>query len=180
MPIGLASLLFSITATFNDKNDLLLLAVSLLGLAIGSLLLVLKSRYVALESLLLKLGGWLATFLFMWMPLPQIYNILTQGEPAAKSLSMGFVVLLTLGNGLGSTRAFYIKEKVWFTGAFWGLIVGGWLTSALMWRVSPQQCPKEAFLCYTIVLVIYCITIIKLNGAAKSESACRQLSFLWS
>lgn len=147
---------------------------------IGSLLIALKSKFATIEALTAKLGGWLATFLFMWMPLPQIYNILQKGEPAAASLSMGFVMLLTLGNGLGSTRAFYIKEKVWFTGAFWGLIVGGWLTLAVTCNAAPQKCSWQALLCYTIMLCVYFITIIVFNGAAKSESIGRQLSFLWS
>ena len=66
--------------------------------------------------------------------------------------NIGFTVLATIGNGLGSTRAFVIKEKVWFTGSFFGLIVGGWLTAVVVWKVRPEQCPAWALISYTVFL----------------------------
>merc|ERR1711924_37548 len=121
-PIGFAALVFSITATF-VTDSWILLGVAVAGLAVGATLLALKSKCPRVAPLTAKLGGWLATFLFMWMPLPQLEKILTEGAKAAEAFSMGFTVLATIGNGLGSTRAFVIKEKVWFTGSFFGLIV---------------------------------------------------------
>merc|ERR1711972_672672 len=110
----------------------------------------------------------------MGMPLPQLVKILHEGAPAAKAFSMGFTVLATIGNGLGSTRAFVIKEQVWFTGSFFGLMVGGWFTAVVVWKVRPEQCPAWALISYTIFLTVYFAIIVRVNGKAKQESLRRQ------
>lgn len=177
IPLGLASLVFCITSTFSD-DSFILLTIFAVGFVIGILLLFLKPRIPILAPLMAKLGGWLATFLFMWMPLPQIYRILTVGKDAAAAFSMGFTVLATFGNGLGSTRAFVIKEKVWFVGSFYGLMVGGWLTAGFVSALDPAQCPSWVFALYTIVLAIYFFAIVAVNGRAQQESFRQQIRFL--
>mmetsp|Transcript_21952 Transcript_21952/g.61365 ORF Transcript_21952/g.61365 Transcript_21952/m.61365 type:complete len:351 (-) Transcript_21952:176-1228(-) len=176
--IGLAAIAFTFTATFT-ANSWALLAVAVAGAAIGAVLLVQKTRVAALARLTATLGGWLATFLFMWMPMPEIFKILKEGQKAAQAFSMGFTVLATLGNGLGAARAFVIKDTIWFTGSFWGLVAGGWITAVAVWSVHPAQCPLWALIAYTCLLIVYFAAVLKVNGVAKEESVCRQIAFMF-
>jgi len=177
-PIGFGALIFSIAATphlfgVKELESILLLAIAEFGLIVGLLMLVLGPRCAKLKPLIATMGGWMATFLFMWMPLPQLVQMITEGEDAAKSFNMGFTVLATIGNGLGCTRAFVIKDKIWFVGSFWGLMVGGWLTAVMVWKVRPVQCPVWALVSYTAFLVLYFGAVIKANGDAKKEGLCK-------
>lgn len=177
-PIGFSALLFSVTATAT-KDAVTLLIVALVGLTVGTFLLALKGKVPILATLAKSLGGWLATFLFMFMPLPQLIDIITKGAKAAEAFQIGFTLLAIIGNGLGATRAFVIKERIWFVGSFWGLMIGGWLTAAAVWRANPNQCPIWALIPCTVFLLIYFVLIVVLNGIAKQQSPCRQFKFIF-
>ena len=70
------------------------------------------------------IGAWLATALFMFMPLAQIHSIFVNpagvGGLALPSFFMG-----ALGNLLMLPRAILTKNKIWFVGSGWAVLVGG-------------------------------------------------------
>jgi len=175
--IGLEALAFSVAATFFTE-DAVLLGVAMAGLFVGILLLGLKPCCPVLAPVTERLGGWMATFLFMWMPVPEIVKILTVGKNAADAFNMGFTVLATIGNGLGVARAFFIKDTIWFTGSFFGIVIGGWATALAVCKVDEEQCPPWVVICYTMALVAYFALLVKLNGRATYETLRQQLSFL--
>jgi len=178
--IGFTALAFAVTATFTGDQGVLL-GATLAGLSVGLLVLALKNKSGALGALVGTLGGWLATFLFMWSPLPQLVALLQGGDEgwkAAEAFDIGVALLATLGNGLGVARAWFIKDKIWFVGSFFGIVVQGWLTAAAVWVVDPARCPWWALLPFTVALVSYFTLILRFNGAAKQESIWQQTAFL--
>jgi len=171
--IGLAALLSLVASTVVPKNDWVLMGGGLTGLLVAGLLLLFKPARLA--PLMAVLSGWLATLLFMFMPVPQVINNFM--EPAnAKSFALGFVILGTLGNGLCCARALFTKDAIWFTGAFWGTIVGAWLMAVSVYVAG--YLGLWPLLAYTVGLTAYFVALFVLNGKAHEESFGRQLLFL--
>lgn len=170
--IGLSALLFSLSATATH-NNVVIMVVSVVGFAVAAVPLVLRPP--ALMPLMSQLSGWLATLLFMFMPLPQIFAHFRDYD-SAKSFSMGFVILGTIGNGLCISRALFTKNAIWFTGAVWGTIVGAW-AMALSVSVAGHL-HVVPLIAYTIGLSLYFAVLLKLNGDAQGESLLGQLQFV--
>lgn len=83
-------------------------------------------------------GGILATALFMYMPVPQLFKNLVDAS-AATGFSLGFVYFGTSGNGLGLARALYTRNYVWLAGSSWGCFVGGVLMSITL-LIANKNC----------------------------------------
>jgi hypothetical protein len=176
-PIGFSGLLFAIAATFTE-DSLTLLIIAVVGLAMGLICLSASRSNESLKGLTSTLGGWMATFLFMWMPTPQIVTMLKDGKKAAEAFSIGFCILATFGNGIGATRAYIIKNQIWFVGSTWGVLVGGWATAGVVSRENPGECPPLVFVAYTAFLVLYSGGIIWAVSYVSQQRVRKQLSFL--
>ncbi|XP_057869568.1 maltose excess protein 1-like, chloroplastic isoform X2 [Cryptomeria japonica] len=79
----------------------------------------------ALLSILEGISGWIATLLFIWSPVSQLYSNIR--NPAnLHGLSVFTILLALVGNGMLIPRALFIRDMMWFTGSSWGSIVQGW------------------------------------------------------
>mmetsp|Transcript_104727 Transcript_104727/g.295969 ORF Transcript_104727/g.295969 Transcript_104727/m.295969 type:complete len:361 (+) Transcript_104727:42-1124(+) len=171
--IGLAALLSLVGSTLVPKNDWVLLGAGVFGLLLAGVMLVLKPA--RLMPMMAAISGWLATLLFMFMPVPQVINNFID-HSNAKSFALGFVILGTLGNGLCCSRALFTKDAIWFTGAMWGTIIGAWLMAVSVWVAG--YLGFWPLLGYTMGLVAYFVVVFIFNGKAHEESFGRQLLFL--
>jgi hypothetical protein len=88
-------------------------------------------------------GAWLATFLFMYMPLPQIWQNIKR-PASAVDFNISWIYFCTLGNGLGLARAIHIDSKLWMTGTIWACLTGGLLMSGSV--LSANRKLPEPFL----------------------------------
>lgn len=172
--IGLGALLSLVGSTIVPDNDVVLGATGLVGVLVMLVLLVLRPP--KLVPLLGRLSGWLATYLFMFMPVPQVIENLLDHEKA-KSFAIGFAVLAAIGNGLCTSRALFTKDSVWFTGAIWGTLVGGWLTAMSVYFAG--YLGLLPFILYSVGLFAYLAAMFAMNGHALRESAFRQLAFIF-
>jgi len=171
--IGMGALLSLIGSTIVPDNNWVLGGTGLAGVLMMLALLLLRPP--RLVPVLGRLSGWLATYLFMFMPVPQVINNLLHHEKAS-SFAIGFAVLAAIGNGLCTARALFIKDLVWFTGSIWGTLVGGWLSALSVYfagylRVLP-------FILYSVGLFGYLALMVALNGHALREPAFRQFAFI--
>jgi glycosidase len=92
-----------------------------------------------LKGMWTKLSAWTATLLFMFGPLAQISSNLADPANIA-GLSLLTVILATVGNGLMIPRAVHTKDRIWFTGSAWAVVMGGlgvMATMALHGYLSP-------------------------------------------
>lgn len=79
----------------------------------------------ALLNVLEGISGWIATLLFMWSPVSQLYaNI--RNPDNLHGLSVFTILLALIGNGMLIPRALFIRDLMWFTGSSWGCTVQGW------------------------------------------------------
>ncbi|KAH9309698.1 hypothetical protein KI387_037609, partial [Taxus chinensis] len=79
----------------------------------------------ALSNILGGISGWIATLLFMWSPVSQLYTNIR--NPAnLHGLSVFTILLALIGNGMLIPRALFIRDLMWFTGSSWGSVVQGW------------------------------------------------------
>jgi len=86
-----------------------------------------------------SVSAWLATFLFMFMPVAQIiaiYRDLANPDDVKKGFSLLAAILGAIGNGLGSVRALHTKDAIWYIGAMWGCLLGGWGCSMVVWMAG--------------------------------------------
>jgi len=172
--IGAGALLSLVGSTIVPHNDWVLGGMGLGGVLLMVVLLALRPP--RLVPLLGKLGGWLATYLFMFMPVPQVvYNFVDHEK--AKSFAIGFAVLAAIGNGLCTSRALFTKDAIWFTGAIWGTLIGGWLTAMSVYFAGYLQ--LLPFILYSVGLFGYLAVLVAMNGCALRESAFHQLAFVF-
>jgi len=171
--IGMGSLFSLVGSTIVPKNDYVLGGSALAGVLLAGGLLL--ARTPCITRLLATLGGWLATLLFMFMPVPQILNNFLDAE-LAKSFALGNAILATIGNGLCVSRALFIKDAIWFTGAIWGTVVAGFVM-CLSVSVAGQL-EWSVLIAYSAALLLYLALVATLNGLAHRQSLARQLAFL--
>ena len=69
-------------------------------------------------------GAWLATFLFMFMPLAQIHSIWSNAV-GMHGLSLPSFLMGAMGNLLMLPRAIMTQNRIWFVGSAWAVLVGG-------------------------------------------------------
>uniref|UniRef100_A0A7S1QUF6 Uncharacterized protein n=1 Tax=Alexandrium catenella TaxID=2925 RepID=A0A7S1QUF6_ALECA len=172
--IGLGALLSLVGSTAVPNNDVVLGVTGLVGVAIMLVLLI--TRPPRLVPLMGRISGWLATYLFMFMPVPQVIDNFINHEKA-KSFAIGFAVLAAIGNGLCTSRALFMKDSVWFTGAIWGTVVGGWLTAMSVYFAGYLQ--LLPFILYSLGLLAYLVAMFAMNGHALRESPFRQVAFIF-
>ncbi|KAI5075569.1 hypothetical protein GOP47_0009645 [Adiantum capillus-veneris] len=79
----------------------------------------------ALTFMLNGVPGWTATLLFMWASVAQLKHNF-QSPSNIKGLSVLTILLSLIGNGLLMSRALFIRDVMWFTGASFGCLVQGW------------------------------------------------------
>ncbi len=71
-----------------------------------------------------SLGAWLATFLFMFMPLAQIHSVFSNAV-GMKGLALPSFLMGAVGNLLMLPRAILTQNRIWFVGSAWAVVVGG-------------------------------------------------------
>ncbi|XP_050221766.1 maltose excess protein 1, chloroplastic-like [Mercurialis annua] len=96
------------------------------------------------------LSGWTATFLFMWMPVSQMWTNFLNPENI-KGLSAISMLLAMMGNGLMIPRALFIRDFMWFTGSTWASLFYGY--GNILWMYCLNSISREFFLAATIGLV---------------------------
>mmetsp|Transcript_39185 Transcript_39185/g.106038 ORF Transcript_39185/g.106038 Transcript_39185/m.106038 type:complete len:99 (+) Transcript_39185:837-1133(+) len=74
-------------------------------------------------------------------------------------------------------RALFVKDSVWFTGAIWGTVVGGWLTAMSVYFAGYLQ--LLPFILYSLGLLAYLVAMFAMNGHALRESPFRQVAFIF-
>ena len=98
--------------------------------------------------------GWLATVLFMLMPLPQLLRNFTsaRADCAASAVSQQTLLLAIVGNGLMIPRALFSRDLPWLVGSSWGMLVMGVIQLASVSRPAGARvaCAAAAFLAATV------------------------------
>ncbi len=69
-------------------------------------------------------GAWLATLLFMFMPLAQIHSIFINAA-GVHGLALPSFFMGAMGNLLMLPRAIMTQNRIWFVGSAWAVLVGG-------------------------------------------------------
>lgn len=77
-----------------------------------------------LQELWGVISAWTATLLFCCQPVAQLASNFAHPE-GVLSLSLGTLVLATLGNAMMVPRALYTKDVIWTTGSLWGSLAMG-------------------------------------------------------
>lgn len=172
--IGMGTLLSVVASTVKPDNMTVFAVAGIVGAHDMVLLLLVRPAW--LIACVGQLSGWLATLLFMFMPVPQIIENFADHEKA-KTFAIGFAFLAATGNGLCTFRALYIKDPIWFTGAFWGTLVGGWVTALSVWAAGYLN--FLLFLGFSAFLFIYLGAMLVANGWALREAPHRQVAFVF-
>ncbi len=69
-------------------------------------------------------GAWLATLLFMFMPIAQIHSIFNNSV-GMHGLALPSFLMGAVGNLLMLPRAIMTQNRIWFVGSSWAVLVGG-------------------------------------------------------
>ncbi|KAF7831538.1 maltose excess protein 1-like, chloroplastic isoform X1 [Senna tora] len=101
-------------------------------------------RFVGLIS------GWTATFLFMWMPVSQMWTNFLNPENI-RGLSALSILLAMIGNGLMIPRALFIRDFMWFLGSAWATLLYGYGNIACLYFFKIIR--MEFFVAATVGLV---------------------------
>ena len=84
--------------------------------------------------------GWMATILFMIMPLPQLLrNLCAAAAAGSSAVSRQTVFLAIIGNGLMIPRALAVEDRLWLVGSCWGMLVMGVLQLFSMSCSEPRH-----------------------------------------
>jgi hypothetical protein len=102
----------------------------------GSVLLLLM---LLLKKTSKSTGPWLATLLFMYMPLPQIRENFVRPASAA-GFSTVWIYCFVMANGLGLARAMYTGNVLWVTGAAWSCFTGVLMSASVL--VASARLPE--------------------------------------
>jgi len=182
-PIGMGACCFSFMDSFifphDDPADTNPISMYVGAAGFVFMLVVCLVRPAKLMPIMGSVSAWLATFLFMFMPIAQIlavYKEIDNPEAVSKGFSLLAAILGAIGNGLGSVRAFHTKDAIWYIGAMWGCLLGGWGCSVVVWMANALDTHILAAL--TAFLVFWFSFIIKLNGDAHDETLCQQFAFV--
>jgi hypothetical protein len=131
-------------------------------------------------------GGWLAIFLFTYMPLPQIWENCVHPESAA-GFSILFIYCNMMANGPGLARALYIRNAIWISFAGWACFVKGVLLSATVLIANARLTTSfltplrahmliafnGAFLFYATVLFTSMVRTKPLEEPQNEETTCK-------
>ncbi|KAI8473956.1 MAG: hypothetical protein J3K34DRAFT_496582 [Monoraphidium minutum] len=117
------------------------------------------------------LPGWCATCMFALMPLPQLARNFSDLSGLA-GLSVGTVLLATLGNALCVPRALFTRDASWSFGSTWGCLAAGWaqLLSLFLGRsaeTGARFLPAPAFGAATAALAAYFLWVMTSDARAK-------------
>ncbi|MBI4424326.1 MAG: hypothetical protein HY554_11390 [Elusimicrobia bacterium] len=142
--LGLFALPFGFAVTFGllGAHAGAVLGASVAFAAAGAAAMALDRRArlpSSLKGVWTTLGAWLATLLFVFLPIPQLVNIFERPQDIA-GIAIGTVLLSTFGNLLEVTGSVAHKSQIWFVGSFWAVAVGGWgvlASLALLGALSP-------------------------------------------
>jgi glycosidase/lipid-A-disaccharide synthase-like uncharacterized protein len=179
--LGLFALPLGVAVTFNlmGAYSWAVLGVSA-ALALGGVRLMLLDRQGKLPSALhavwQTLGAWLATALFVFMPLPQIVNNVSNPENIA-GIAVGTLILSVAGNILETTGAVYHKNRIWFTGSFWAIAVGGGAVLLSMYVFGALS--PVIFWGFMSIVPLSLLLSLWLTSRHHGESMLSALSFLW-
>ncbi|GAV73924.1 hypothetical protein CFOL_v3_17407 [Cephalotus follicularis] len=111
------------------------------------------------------ISGWTATFLFMWMPVSQMWtNFLNPNN--IKGLSAVSMLLAMIGNGLMIPRAIFVRDFMWFTGSIWATLFYGYANIVCLYWLNSIS--WEFFLAATAGLVSWLG-----NGSMERHSGTR-------
>jgi hypothetical protein len=69
-------------------------------------------------------GAWLATLLFMFMPIAQIHSVFSNSV-GMHGLALPSFLMGAAGNLLMLPRAIMTQNRIWFVGSAWAVLVGG-------------------------------------------------------
>ncbi|KIZ01588.1 Maltose excess protein 1 [Monoraphidium neglectum] len=117
------------------------------------------------------LPGWCATCMFALMPLPQLARNFSDLSGLG-GLSLGTILLATLGNALCIPRALFTRDPSWSFGSTWGCLMMGWaqLLSLFLGR-SPETgarfLPAPAFAAATAALGAYLLWALTSDARSK-------------
>ncbi|GBF93458.1 hypothetical protein Rsub_06591 [Raphidocelis subcapitata] len=130
------------------------------------------ARSVAdLQAAVKTVPGWCATAMFALMPLPQLVKNFGDLSGLA-GLSLGTILLATLGNALCIPRALATRDPSWSFGCTWGCLAMGWaqLLCLALGR-SPETgahfLPPPAFAAATAALAGYLFWAMTADARAK-------------
>ncbi|PCI39261.1 MAG: hypothetical protein COB53_03500 [Elusimicrobia bacterium] len=179
--MGLFALPLGASVTFNLMNahPIAVLAASFGMAGLGGLAMYFDAKKKLpdwLSSSWAALGAWLGTMLFLFLPIPQLVNNFSDPGNIA-GIAIGTLMLSVGGNLLEVNGAMHHKNKIWMTGAFWSISVGGWailLTMMIFGAVSPS-----IFWAFTLAVPAALWFIVHQNMKANGESSYREtLSFM--
>jgi hypothetical protein len=105
---------------FTEKRPVVTKATNVAAMLAGGAVLLCM---VLLKKTGDSTGPWLATLLYIYMPLPQIWENFVHPASAA-DLSTSFIYFYVTANGLGLARAMYTRCWMWVIGAGWACMLG--------------------------------------------------------
>ncbi|XP_054796537.1 maltose excess protein 1-like, chloroplastic [Prosopis cineraria] len=114
------------------------------------------------------LSGWTATFLFMWMPISQMWTNFLNPENI-KGLSAYSILLAMIGNALLIPRALFIRDLMWFIGSAWATFLYGYGNIACLYFFNIIR--KEYFLAATVGLVLWIVTTFWRDSSVHGYSS---------
>jgi hypothetical protein len=117
-------------------------------------------------------GPWLATLLFMYMPLPQIRENFVHPASAA-DFAIEWIYCFVMANGLGMARAVYTRNVLWVTGAAWSCFAGVLMSASVV--VASARLPEPILtpleLCclisFNVAVLAYAAMLYVLLGRKK-------------
>ena len=124
-----------------------------------------------------NLSAWTATMLFMFGPIAQLAN--NMADPAnIAGISLMTILLATAGNALMLPRAVLTKDRIWFTGSYWAVAVGGWVVMLSMLLYGAM--PVSLFLGFSAVLPLFTAFLFRQSAKHHGESFWSAFRFLFS
>ena len=123
-----------------------------------------------------KLSAWTATFLFMFGPIAQLANNLSNPANLA-GISLLTLLLATAGNMLMLPRAVLTKDRIWFTGSYWAVAVGGWVVMLSMFLFGAIN--PFVFYAFSAILPLFTGYIFRRSMKHHKESFWKSVRFLF-
>eukprot|EP00850_Spirogloea_muscicola_P013142 SM000088S23683 [mRNA] locus=s88:62704:65564:- [translate_table: standard] len=112
-------------------------------------------------------SAWMATLLFMFMPIPQLISCFTSPASLA-GISVLTPVLGMVSNGLLIPRALFTRDVMWFTGSTWGALMMGW--GILLSMYAGQVIGQEVFFPISAALLAFLTLVLVRDSKANSLS----------
>jgi hypothetical protein len=119
-------------------------------------------------------GPWLATILFMYAPLPQIYENLLH-PASAEDFKRSFIYCNTIANGLGLARAIYTRNALWMTGAGWSCFAGVMMSASCVIASARLDDPfmtdvnRGCLISFNVAFLVYAAMLYNFLPRKKQE-----------